>query len=61
MASLGLISLYEKFAYVTLRHEYFPLIATLFILLSIQLFSLGFLLDHLIKRLDRIEERLKER
>ena len=57
----GLISLYEKFTYLTLRHEYFPLIATLFILLSIQLFSLGFLLDHLIKRLDRIEERLKER
>lgn len=57
----GLISLYEKLAHLTLRHEYFPLIATLFILLSIQLFSLGFLLDYMVKRLDRIEERLKER
>lgn len=55
----GIMSVYEKFVYITLRHEYYPLISTLLLLFALQLFSMGFLLDYMIKRLDRIEERLK--
>ncbi len=57
----GLIALQEKFFLGKVAHEYYPLISTLFILVAIQLFSLGVILDNLNKKLDRIEEELRRR
>lgn len=54
----GAISIKERITQGILTHAYFPLISTLFILLAIQLFSLGIILDNLTKHLERIEERL---
>lgn len=54
----GIISLWERLTFVTLVHEYYPLISVFFVVIGIQLFSFGVLLDHVMKRFDRIEERL---
>jgi glycosyltransferase involved in cell wall biosynthesis len=54
----GLISVWERVYLTTLVNEYYPLISAFLILVGFQLFSFGILLDHLMKRFDRIEERL---
>ncbi|MDR2855298.1 MAG: glycosyltransferase family 2 protein [Methanomicrobiales archaeon] len=54
----GLYSLYERFSVYHLNHEYFPMIAIFSVLLGIQIFSIGLVVDYLTKKLDRIEERI---
>ena len=54
----GSIALYERFTVYYLENAYYPLIAVLFILLAIQLISIGLIVDYLSKKLDRIEEKL---
>lgn len=54
----GLISIYEKIMFGVLSHGYYPLIAVLFILISIQICSFGIIIDYLFKKLERIEEKI---
>lgn len=55
----GSISMIEKIKAGVLTNEYFPILSALFILLAIQLFSMGVILDNLTKRLDRIEDKIE--
>jgi len=55
----GIVSLYERLTLYKLSHEYYPLLAVFFFLIALQLVSMGLLIDHLTKKLDRIEERLQ--
>ena len=57
----GLVSMFEKIKYGVLEHEYYPLMAVFMILFSMQLFSLGLVVDFLTKKLDRIDERLRKK
>jgi len=54
--SFGIYSIYEKVWNKVLMHEFYPLIAALFILIAIQLISVGLIMDYIVKKLDRIEE-----
>ncbi|MDD3246562.1 MAG: glycosyltransferase family 2 protein [Methanosarcina sp.] len=54
----GTISLYEKIMFGVLEHEYYPLLTLLFAFISMQLISIGLIMDYLTKKLDRIEEKL---
>ena len=54
----GFISVYEKFQYGLISHEYYPIFTAFLILVGVQLISLGLIVDYLINKLDRIEERL---
>lgn len=58
--TFGFISLYEKIKYTKLLHEYYPLISVFLLLIAIQLFSIGFILDHFSHKLDRILEKTKD-
>jgi hypothetical protein len=42
------------------RRPYYPLIATLSLLVSTQLFSLGLIIDNITKKLSRMEEAIKK-
>jgi glycosyltransferase involved in cell wall biosynthesis len=55
----GFISLYEKFRFGVISHEYYPIFTAFLILVGIQLISLGLIVDYVTKKLDRIEERLR--
>ena len=55
----GAMSIYERFTAYNLIHAYYPLIAVFLILFGIQLISIGFIVDYLINKLDRIEERMR--
>lgn len=57
--AFGIVSIYEKVKFGILSHEFYPLITTLFVLVSIQLVSFGLIVDYLTKKLDRIEEKLR--
>lgn len=57
--SFGIYSIYEKIWHKVLMHEFYPLIAALFILIATQLISIGLIIDYIVKKLDRIEEKLK--
>lgn len=59
--SFGIFSIYEKIMFGILSHEFYPLIAALFVLVAIQLISFGLIVDYLTKKLDRIEEKLREK
>ncbi len=59
--TFGSISIYEKIKFGVLDNAYYPLIATLFILVAIQLISFGLIVDYLTKKLDRIEEKIRYR
>lgn len=59
--SFGIYSMYEKIMFGILSHEFYPLIAALFILVAIQLMSFGLIVDYLTKKLDRIEEKLRQK
>jgi glycosyltransferase involved in cell wall biosynthesis len=54
----GSIALFERLTVYHLVNEYYPLIAVFFILVAIQLMSIGLIVDFLTKKLDRIEEKL---
>jgi glycosyltransferase involved in cell wall biosynthesis len=55
---IGFISIYEKFQYGIISHEFYPLFTAFLILIGVQLISLGLIVDFLTKKLDRIEEQL---
>jgi glycosyltransferase involved in cell wall biosynthesis len=54
----GSIALYERLTIYHLVNEYYPLIAVFFILVAIQLMSIGLIVDYISKKMDRIEEKL---
>lgn len=59
-AIFGLISLQERIFYFKLVHEYYPLISVFLMLFGIQLTSMGLIIDYLSKKMDRIEERIRQ-
>lgn len=54
----GFISIYEKVQSGVISHEFYPIATAFFILMGMQLISLGLIVDYMINKLDRIEERL---
>jgi dolichol-phosphate mannosyltransferase len=59
--AFGAVSVFEKIRYTVLEHQYYPLISAFLILFSMQLFSLGLVVDFLTKKLDRIDEKLRKK
>lgn len=55
----GFISVYEKLQFGVVSHEYYPLFTAFLILVGVQLISLALIVDFVTKKLDRIEERLR--
>lgn len=56
----GLISVQERLLNYYLIHEYYPLISVFFMLFGVQLTSMGLIIDYLSKKMDRIEERIRQ-
>lgn len=56
----GLISVQERLLNYYLIHEYYPLISVFFLLFGVQLTSMGLIIDYLSKKMDRIEERIRQ-
>jgi glycosyltransferase involved in cell wall biosynthesis len=56
----GLVSIYEKLQFGVITHEYYPIFTAFLILVGVQLISLGLIVDYVTKKLDRIEERLRQ-
>ncbi len=56
----GLISIQERLFNYYLIHEYYPLISVFLMLFGIQLTSIGLIIDYLSKKMDRIEERIRQ-
>jgi len=56
----GFISVYEKVQFGVISHGYYPIFTTFSILVGVQLISLGLIIDYLTKKLDRIEEHLRQ-
>jgi glycosyltransferase involved in cell wall biosynthesis len=54
----GSVVIYQWLTVYYLTHEYYPLISVLSILLAIQLMSLGLIMDFILKKMERIEEKL---
>ncbi|NTV23381.1 MAG: glycosyltransferase family 2 protein [Nanoarchaeota archaeon] len=55
----GLISIYERIVFLKLINEYYPLITVFLIFLSVQLFSMAIVMDHMTRKMDRIYQRLR--
>jgi len=56
----GLLSVQERLLNYYLIHEYYPLISVFFMLFGVQLTSMGLIIDYLSKKMDRIEERIRQ-
>lgn len=56
----GLFSLQERIFHYHLVHEYYPLISVFLMLFGIQLTSIGLIIDYLSKKMDRLEERIRQ-
>ncbi|MFH1788375.1 MAG: glycosyltransferase family 2 protein, partial [Candidatus Altiarchaeota archaeon] len=54
----GLVSFAEYLNYGEPAHPYYPLISVLFLLVGAQFFSMGFLMDNLTKKMQRIEDKI---
>ncbi len=54
----GIISAWEYLSQGMPLHPYYPLLTVFLILIGIQLFSLGLIIDNLTKKLERIDERV---
>ncbi len=57
--AFGIFSIYEKIEFGVLSNAYFPLITTIFIVVGIQFVSLGFIIDYMSRKLDRLEEKIR--
>jgi dolichol-phosphate hexosyltransferase len=57
--AFGLYSVYDRLAHGTLVHEYYPLIAVILVLTSIQLMSFSLIMDFIVNKLNMIDEKLK--
>ncbi|HEY3422703.1 MAG TPA: glycosyltransferase family 2 protein [Methanocellaceae archaeon] len=60
-ALFGVYSVYDKLAHGTLLHQYYPLMAVVFILTSVQLMSFSLIMDFIVNKLNKIEERLNRK
>ena len=56
----GITSIKDYFIFGLPRHPYYPLLTALLLLIGIQLFSLGLIIDNLTKKLSRIEEQVRK-
>ncbi len=56
----GLVSIHERIFHYYLIHEFYPLISVFLMLFGIQLSSMGLIIDHLSKKMERIEERIRQ-
>jgi len=54
----GLISVFEYILYGQPLHPYYPMISVLLIIVGVQMFSMGILMDNLTKKMGRIEDRI---
>ncbi|MBW6451240.1 MAG: glycosyltransferase family 2 protein [DPANN group archaeon] len=58
--SISIIETIKWYVYsIPAIHGYYPLLTTLLLLISVQVFSIGVVIDYLTKKLDRIEENIK--
>lgn len=57
--AFGLISLYDFFSYGRPIHPYYPLITVLFIIVGVQLFSIGLITDNMSKKIEFLMRKLK--
>ncbi|WP_373839217.1 glycosyltransferase family 2 protein [Methanospirillum sp.] len=57
---IGLVSVQERILNYHLIHEYYPLISVFLMLFGIQLTSIGLIIDYLSKKMERIEERIRQ-
>ncbi len=59
---ITLADFYNRLAFGNqIQHPYFPLLTILFIIIGIQLFSLGLIIDNITKKIDRIHELLRRK
>jgi glycosyltransferase involved in cell wall biosynthesis len=57
--AFGGYSIYDKLAHGTLVHEYYPLIAVICIMAAMQLMSFSLIMDFIVNKLNKIDEKLK--
>jgi glycosyltransferase involved in cell wall biosynthesis len=57
--AFGLYSLYEKLAFGVLSHEYYPLIAVVFVFTAMQLMSFSLIMEFIINKLNKIEDMIR--
>jgi hypothetical protein len=57
--AFGAYSVYDRLTHGLLTHEYYPLISVIFILVAIQLMSFSLIMDFIVNKLNKIDEKLK--
>ncbi|MCD1294175.1 glycosyltransferase family 2 protein [Methanocella sp. CWC-04] len=56
----GAFSLYQKLTIGVVTHEYYPLIAVIFILVAMQLMSFSLIMDFIVNKLNMIEKKIRK-
>lgn len=59
--AFGIYSMYEKLSRSVLSHEYYPLIAVVFILVAVQLMSFSLIMEYIVNKLNQIDAKLNKR
>lgn len=57
--AFGAYSIYDRLAHGILVHQYYPLIAVIFILVAFQFMSFSIIMDFIVNKLNKIDEKLK--
>jgi len=57
--AFGIYSIYDKLAHETLVHQYYPLISVIMLLAAMQLMSFSLMMDFIVNKLNKIDEKLK--
>jgi glycosyltransferase involved in cell wall biosynthesis len=57
--AFGIYSIYDRLAHGVLVHQYYPLIAVIFVLAAFQLMSFSLIMDFIVNKLNKIDEKLK--
>ncbi len=57
--AFGAYSIYERLAHGALVHEFYPLLSVIFLLVAIQLMSFSLIMDFIVNKLNKIDEKLK--
>ncbi|HTX44553.1 MAG TPA: glycosyltransferase family 2 protein, partial [Methanocella sp.] len=55
----GVYSIYDKLAHGTLLHQYYPLVSVILLLAAMQLMSFSLMMDFIVNKLNKIDEKLK--
>lgn len=55
----GIYALYEKVISGIVSHEFYPLISVIFILVAMQLMSFSLIMEFIVNKLNKIEEKIK--